>query len=1030
MKYIFKHSFQILTRRKRNFLLTAFVIALGISLVVQTQILGDTIERNYKEVIVGAYGNKDIVVYAIEDIYFEQSVSDALIWNLRFDFQGIFPQIAFYTTIYFEDKGQFEQRVILETLGDDFDSNYWGKIKSDTTGEELDIASLPIDEIVVSPELADSLGAGIGAQLRISLLDEQGNPIFQDVTVKDIYAYEGYGTVGDPTDLRRIFMGNQAVQSLIATNLTRPITQIWFGINDHKEPFLGRERSDKAADLIADALNRLALRGPYGVATVRENNREGLEEGISGFIDTFNMFGIVVILAGLLLITNIQLMNMEERERQIGMLRAIGAKKRDIIASYSIETLLSGAMGGIFGLFIGMGISFWLNDLTRKWLGSYGNPDMKRSIFDIVINPGTLLTSLLFAITLSVITGMVPALRTRKISIIEIVRGNKAKSANSLANNKKPLWPLFLGGIFLILGSITLIELIQSGHPFFSPEGYRDLEAEATDNLYGLALLGIGIIFASFRLTQRRRLGLSIGGLLMICITVWGFEFAVEWVEEGGSANSVALIGLLCLVIGATTIVGANLELLTGLLRKTLSLSKATRATGLVATRFMNSRKTRAVLTFATFAVILSLNFFAGSYAHSQTSGSRHTWEDYFTRIPMVVESQTPVDLSTLDYPAILQGQFEEIKRAYPLATGGVLPYIGPKNLINPGNDIFYSKVIALNSSTFQDTDGHPLYPFMFENLLPDYTQLSVIERLKNREALREEAIVFWKAFLAGQKIHRETLKPVAPDDPNGLPMFFGDRLYFMDLGEIVSFPTRDGDYIEMIYAAAAWYFPSTNLHINEYTRGVILSTEIAAQIDILGYGVREFLIEPTHGFDYDKNEALCGQIEEFSNKAGPDSLLTLTNGTMYGITAHNLWDIVYHDLAANAQGLNFLQLFISTGLVIGVLGLLIVSHRSVKERKREIGMLRSLGFSKKAISLAVLLELLFLGVLGFMVGFVTGNYLGYAFARILGWNLMIPWVQVSLYGIFIMGAVFLAAIIPGWLAARIPPSDALRYSG
>ncbi|MHA2347471.1 MAG: ABC transporter permease, partial [Candidatus Hodarchaeales archaeon] len=165
-------------------------------------------------------------------------------------------------------------------------------------------------------------------------------------------------------------------------------------------------------------------------------------------------------------------------------------------------------------------------------------------------------------------------------------------------------------------------------------------------------------------------------------------------------------------------------------------------------------------------------------------------------------------------------------------------------------------------------------------------------------------------------------------------------------------------------------------------------------------------------------------------NLQASDSLLVLGDGSFYGITSHHLWDVFYNSYSANASALNFLQTFIASGLIIGVIGLLVVSHRSVKERKREIGMLRSVGFSKKAVSLAVLLELLFLGILGYLVGFLTGNYLAWVFADIVNWKLAIPWTQVSLYGVFIMGSVMLAALIPGWLAARIPPSEALRYHG
>lgn len=1031
MKYTFKHTLRGISRRKRNFLLTSFVIALGISLVVQTEILGSTIKRNYQEILIEAFGNMDIIVFSVNEIYFTQNVSDTLIEELTTNFEGILPQVVYSTTAYYSEKGQFEQGVAVETIGLDFDGGFWGHIYSNSTGEKLDIAALQEEEIVISPDLADSLGTRIGSQITISLRDERGNLIFNNVTIKDIYSYREYGRTGNPSDLRRILISEQAVHSLIPSSIDRPITQISFGIEDHKEnPFLGRKRSDEAKEQIETVLNQYYPNLMFHVSTTREDNREGIEEGISGFASTFQMFGVVVIIAGLLLITNIQLMNMEEREQQIGMLRAVGAKKRDIFISYSIETILTGILGGIFGLIIGIGISVWLNYLSRDMLSAMGNPEVTKSIFDIVVEPDAFLLSLICAIGLSFITGMVPALRARGISIIEIVRGTKSKDAVSSLNGKKPLWPLVIGGIIIILGLITLVELIQQGQPFYATEGYHNIEEEAAANFQALFYVGLGIVFASFRFRRYRRLSLTISGLLLISLTIWGFQIAVDWAEEGGNANSVAMTGLLSAVIGATTIVGANLEALTAGLRKAFSYFKRTRATGLVATRYINSRKARAVLTFATFAVILSLNFFIGSYAITQVSGSSHTWEYHMSGVSILVESQTPFNLTSLNYPEILQDEFGEIKQVYPLGVGGILPFRGSSDEITPEEDIFYSKLITIDFSTFFDNTGEVLYPFVFNDLLPYYTQLSMINRMEHQDQAREESKTFWEAFLGDQKIHRLTKHPVGPEDPNGLPMFIGDMLYNLDIGDVVSFPAINGSLIEMIYAGSLAYFPSCEFSINQFSRGIVVNKKFASQFSLLSYGTKEFLIETVHGYDYNKNEDLTSQIEEFSNKKSVNSLLTLSGGTFYGITAHHLWDVFYHMNSTNANALNFLQVFISTGLIIGVIGLLVVSHRSVKERKREIGMLRSVGFSKKAVSLAILLELLFLGVLGFIVGFFTGNYLAWVFAGLLNWKLIIPWSQVGFYGALIMGSVFLAALIPGWLAARIPPSEALRYHG
>ncbi len=1027
MNYIFKHTIHVLSSRKWKFFLTAVAIALGISLIVQTQIIVDTFERNYKEIALDHYGNTDIIVYHLEDIYFEQDVYDKLIQSFDSDFQGIFPQIRHSTTVYHPSEGQFEQGVNLETIGSEFDSNFWGGIFSELTGEKLDVTSLTANETIISEELADLLKANVGDILSINLLDEEGNSIPYTVTVNDIFSYKGYGKAFSAFNSKRVFLNHQAIQPLIQANLTRPITRILVGIEDHEEkPFLGRELTDNAKGQIEQIINEELI----GVWTWREDDREALEEGMAGIGSIFNLFGFVVILSGLLLIINIQLMNIEEQKQQLGILRAVGAKKRDIMTSKALETILLGITAGFLGLILGMGIAVLFNAVTRDLLESWGNPAIERSIFDVVVNTNTLTLSLMWAVGLAIITGMMPALRARGISIVEIIRGN-GQSKTVSYNNKKPIWPLIIGGLIIILALNTLITLIFQDHPFYSPEGYRNIETYAADNLQALVMFAVGLIFISFRYKSRSRLLLTIGGLLMIFITVFGFQVAVKWIEEGGNGNRLVIIGLLSAVAGATIVIGANLDALTAGLRKLLSFYAPTRSTGLVATRYINSRKTRAVLTFATFAIVLSLSSLMNTFAYSQTYGTETSLQNYLMDVSMVVESELPMNLTTLDYPSILQSRFDtEIEQMYPLATAYALGYHSDVASLNTNEDLFACKLVAFDFETYRDNDGEVLFPFLFWDLVPFYSQVIPIERNSNDEATRKEAINFWEVFLSGQKLHRETLLPVDSTDPNGLPMCIG-WLWGVPAGDIVTFPLKNGSLLEMIYAADVSYFPSFYLHINEYVSGVILSDTIASQLGMAyGYGVREFFVETYHGFDNDKNDALGQEIEEFSNKQGADTLRSLANDQMYGITTNNIWEVLFHDYKTNAEALSLIEIFIGMGLVIGVMGLLIVSHRSVKERKREIGMLRSIGFSKKAVSLAVILELLFLGLLGFIVGFLVGNYLAWVIIDLNGWELVIPWMNVAQYGLFIMGSVFIAALIPSWLAARIPPSEALRYSG
>jgi putative ABC transport system permease protein len=1036
MHYIASYTLAVLSRRKRRFFLTALAIALGISLVVQTQILNDTFERNYLEVAVESIGNTDILVYSLTDTYFEQDVYDKLFEGLASEFQGIFPQISLFTTVFYEAKGQFEQNVLLQTIGPDFNAAYWGSVVSQQTGETLDITSLEASEACITPALADSLGVNIGDSISINLIKDDGTPLTPLVTIKEIVDYKGYGKVGLRDDFRRLFMSHKAVQSLIQVNLPSPMTQIVFGINNHEnEVFLGWERTNQAKAQIEHLLEQQFPDESFIVFPQRQVMRDAYKEGITDFTNLLGMFGVVVIVSGLLLITNIQLMSMEDRQQQIGMLRAIGAKKREILLSYALETLLVAIVAGFLGLSVGMVIAIWLNNVSRSMLSSYGGLNSQRSFFDVVVNPGTLITSIVSALVVALVTGIVPALQARGTSVISILR-KTSKSSHLLQNGKRPLWPLVLGIICGIIGLTFLISQIASGHPFYSVEGYHNIEKEYIDNFLGFIAFSIGIIFVSFRYEERTRLGVTIGGILLLFITFLGFQFAIDWVEEGSDFNRAALIGVLCGVGGATAVVSANLELFTSWLRQLLSLSKLTRATGLVATRFINSRKPRAILTFAIFAVVLSLNFMVGGMAHSQRHGSAALWEDTFTKIPIVVESQRPFDLAALDYPTLLQNRFaNEIENIFALSTSRIIAYKGESARLSPDQDSLYAKMIAINFQEFQDEKGHARYPFLLDDLVPPFSRLSMIERMKDRTAQREESSTFWNSFLAGDKLHRQTLQIVEPDDPNGLSMIACERMDWWGLrvGDIISLPAKNGSYIEVICAASFSYFPSFNLPSYSGS-GLVINGELANQIDILEArsGFTEFLVEtkPHVGFHYDRNELLCAQIEEFSNTAGEDTLLALTNGSMLGITSHNLWDLIAYRLDNNTRFLDFLQFFISMGLVIGVLGLLIVSRRSVTERKREIGLLRSVGFSRPAVSLAILLELLFLGFLGFFVGLAVGNYTAWAAADIQNITFVVPWTQVLTYGLIIIGSVFAAAIVPAWAASRIPPSEALQYRG
>jgi putative ABC transport system permease protein len=144
----------------------------------------------------------------------------------------------------------------------------------------------------------------------------------------------------------------------------------------------------------------------------------------------FNVFmgliaGISLVVGGIG-IMNIMLATVTERTREIGIRRALGAKRRDIVRQFLIETIVLSVVGGILGILVGLTCApvtkFVMGVLKRT------NPDLIASLPPIVqeMTPIIVFWSVPLAFLISIIIGVVfgvyPAIRAAKMDPIEALR--------------------------------------------------------------------------------------------------------------------------------------------------------------------------------------------------------------------------------------------------------------------------------------------------------------------------------------------------------------------------------------------------------------------------------------------------------------------------------------------------------------------------------------------------------------------------------------------------------------------------------
>ncbi|MFC9856804.1 MULTISPECIES: ABC transporter permease [unclassified Streptomyces] len=131
---------------------------------------------------------------------------------------------------------------------------------------------------------------------------------------------------------------------------------------------------------------------------------------------------------------------------------------------------------------------------------------------------------------------------------------------------------------------------------------------------------------------------------------------------------------------------------------------------------------------------------------------------------------------------------------------------------------------------------------------------------------------------------------------------------------------------------------------------------------------------------------------------------------------------------AATDKGLTTLMLGLgAVALLVGGVGVANTMVISVLERRREIGLRRSLGATRNAIRLQFLTESLLLSALGGATGALLGAAATYGFAQVQGWTAVVPpWsLAGGLAATLLIGVV--AGLYPAIRASRLHPTVALN---
>lgn len=180
----------------------------------------------------------------------------------------------------------------------------------------------------------------------------------------------------------------------------------------------------KDADIVENTVNLIEkkLRATRGVNENTQDftvsSSQALQEMVSGILLALTLFlgaiAAISLLVGSVGIANTMFTSVLEKTKEIGIMKAIGAKNKDILLIFLLNSGLIGLVGGLIGMLIGIGVS---EGLIPFVLSKFTNLEIRP-----VVTVWMVLFTLIFSFLIGIISGMIPAYKASKKNPVDALR--------------------------------------------------------------------------------------------------------------------------------------------------------------------------------------------------------------------------------------------------------------------------------------------------------------------------------------------------------------------------------------------------------------------------------------------------------------------------------------------------------------------------------------------------------------------------------------------------------------------------------
>lgn len=431
---VLRFTLRNLLARKIRLLLSALAIVLGVGFLSGSLVFTDTMAKSFDEIIGGSTADAQIRLSGLG----QGNLNAAVNIDQRTLPASLVPALDAIPGVARADGSVYGQGLFVIKAN--------GKLLGGTGAPTMALNFNDAPNASGEPILAITKGRAPVTSGEIALDQRSAENAGYDIgdTVRMV-------TAGDDPRVSATLVGNA---EFVGGGLAGA-TMVLFDTRTAQELFLGGKDAYTSIELTAEdgatqeqlveAARRLLPDDAEAITGQQQADEfESIVDTVLGYLNTFLLvFAAIALVVGSFLIVNTFSILVAQRSRELAVLRALGATRRQVTRSVLAEAAVIGALGATAGLALGFGLAGGL----RAVFATFG---LDLSATALVFSPRTVVVSYVVGITVTMFAAYLPARRAARVAPVEAMRDGVSLPERSLRRR------LVGGTVIAVVGGVLL----------------------------------------------------------------------------------------------------------------------------------------------------------------------------------------------------------------------------------------------------------------------------------------------------------------------------------------------------------------------------------------------------------------------------------------------------------------------------------------------------------------------------------------------------------------------------------------------